>query len=103
MGNQAAMQSIAQNKEVQNAGRAAMKDKNIRNAAFNAYKSGGNDPNANKNLAKSLAKNKQVQGAAVSVAKDEKVQKAAWQTAKQNANKKNFSKAKGMFRTNNNV
>jgi len=98
--NQAAMQSIAQNKEVQSAGRSAAKDKNVQKAAFNAYRSGGNDPNANKQLAKSLAKNKAVQGAAVSVAKDEKVQKAAWQTAKQNANKKNFGKAKGFMMSN---
>ena len=100
--NQAAMQSIAQNKEVQSAARTAAKDKNVQKAAFNAYKSGGNDPNANKQLAKSLAKNKAVQGAAVSVAKDEKVQKAAWQTAKQNANKKNFGKAKQYMMNSNN-
>eukprot|EP01083_Nonionella_stella_P274092 930234_1 len=95
--NQAAMQSVAQNKDVQNAGKSAMKDKNVRKAAFNAYKSGGNDPNANKELAKSLAGNKAVQGAAVSVAKDEKVQKAAYESAKKNANKKNFGKAKKMM------
>eukprot|EP01083_Nonionella_stella_P070318 188077_1 len=95
--NRAAMQSMAQNEDVQNAGRSAMKDKNTRNAAFNAYRSGGNDPNANKQLAKSLAGNKEVQGAAISVAKDEKVQKAAWQGAKKNASKKNLGKAKKMM------
>ena len=83
--NKALVGAMAQNKDVQNAGKSAMKDKNVRNAAFNAYKSGGNDQNANKQLVGALAKNKAVQGAAVSAAKDDKVQKAAWKSAKQNA------------------
>ena len=87
-------ESIANNKEVHVASRAAMNDKNIRNAGFNAMMSGGNDPNANKKLVGALAQNKQVQGAAISVAKDKKVQKAAWNGVKKNATRQNAKKVK---------
>eukprot|EP01083_Nonionella_stella_P296029 1005791_1 len=83
--NRAAMQSVAQNKQVQSGAKSAMKDKNVRNAAYNAYKSGGNDPNENRKVVNALAQNKQMQGAAVSVAKDKNVQKAAWNSAQNNA------------------
>eukprot|EP00486_Rosalina_sp_Unknown_P006432 CAMPEP_0201578110 /NCGR_PEP_ID=MMETSP0190_2-20130828/24832_1 /ASSEMBLY_ACC=CAM_ASM_000263 /TAXON_ID=37353 /ORGANISM="Rosalina sp." /LENGTH=153 /DNA_ID=CAMNT_0048010925 /DNA_START=292 /DNA_END=753 /DNA_ORIENTATION=+ len=92
--NQDALNSIASNKEVHAASRAAMKDQNVRNAGYNAMMSGGNDPNANKKLVGALAKNKQVQGAAISVAKDKKVQKAAWNGVKKNATKQNAKKVK---------
>eukprot|EP00484_Ammonia_sp_Unknown_P023557 CAMPEP_0197027114 /NCGR_PEP_ID=MMETSP1384-20130603/7084_1 /TAXON_ID=29189 /ORGANISM="Ammonia sp." /LENGTH=455 /DNA_ID=CAMNT_0042455913 /DNA_START=30 /DNA_END=1397 /DNA_ORIENTATION=+ len=98
----AAMQAIAQNQQVHQAGRSAMHDPNIRNAAFNAYKGGGNDPNANKQLAKSMAQNKAVQGAAVSVAKDKNVQKAAYQHGKKHATQQ-FQKMMAPKQQNNNV
>eukprot|EP01084_Bolivina_argentea_P224804 380062_1 len=95
--NRAAMKSVAQNTEVQNATKSAMKDKNVRNAAYNAYKTGGNDPNQNRKVVSALAQNKQMQGAAVSVAKDKNVQKAAWNSAQNNA-----KNAYGKYNNNNN-
>jgi len=75
-----------------------MKDKNVRNAAFNAFKGRGNDPNSNKKLIGALAQNKEVQSAAIEVAKDEKVQKAVWNEAKNNAKSANSKNAKNMKR-----
>mmetsp|Transcript_61691 Transcript_61691/g.98308 ORF Transcript_61691/g.98308 Transcript_61691/m.98308 type:complete len:326 (+) Transcript_61691:30-1007(+) len=95
--NQAALASIASNQQVHHASRSAMNDKNVQSAAWNAYRGGGNDPNANRQLVGSLAKNKQVQSAAVSVAKDKKVQKAAYQGVKKNATRKNAKKAKRLL------
>ncbi len=60
--NQAAMKSVAQNRDVHNATKSVMKDKNVRNAAYNAYKSSGNDPNQNRKVVSALAQNKQMQG-----------------------------------------
>merc|ERR1712244_31642 len=63
--NCAAIESVAHNPAVQNASKSAMKDKNVRNAAFNAFKGRGNDPNSNKKLIGALAQNKEVQSAAI--------------------------------------
>lgn len=81
--------SLQTKKEVQNAARSAMNDKDVQKAAVNAmvgsYTNNPNQAKNNQSLFKALAKNKDVQNAAVTVAKDKKVQKAAWNQAKKNA------------------